>query len=103
MRQSSRVYLLSRASKGYHDGYRSPEASGGYSDRGHIQGNTNNTAGCDDGNACTENDVCADGACAAGTDIACDDGEGCTDDACDPASGCITTNNTAARNLRAPL
>jgi len=53
--------------------------------------------GCDDGDACTENDACdpADGSCA-GTAVVCDDGNACTDDDCDTATGCITTNNTAA-------
>ncbi len=58
-------------------------------------GAPNGTA-CDDGNACTANDACANGVCAAGPAVNCDDGNGCTDDACDPASGCSYANNAAA-------
>ena len=43
---------------------------------------------CDDGDACTEGDVCADGVCQPGPDeLDCDDGNECTADACDPAIG----------------
>ncbi len=49
----------------------------------------NNAASCNDGNACTTGDVCADGACT-GTAITCNDGDPCTDDVCNPASGCGT-------------
>ena len=53
---------------------------------------------CDDGNACTEDDVCGgDGGACAGTPIECDDDNVCTDDACDPASGaCVFEPNTAS-------
>ena len=44
---------------------------------------------CDDGKACTNNDLCAAGACA-GTAYTCDDGLTCTDDACDGLGGCTT-------------
>ncbi len=47
---------------------------------------------CDDGNACTEQDICVDGVCA-GALIDCDDGNLCTDDYCDPAMGCRTFDN----------
>ena len=57
---------------------------------------TNNAVGCDDGNACTTGDTCAGGVCNGGTSVVCNDGKVCTDDVCDPASGCKTTNNTAA-------
>ena len=56
---------------------------------------TNNTAPCSDGNACTAGDVCGSGTCHAGAPISCDDGNPCTDDACDPQTGCVHTNNTA--------
>ena len=56
---------------------------------------TNNTAPCDDGNACTTSDQCAGGVCAGGPPLNCDDGNVCTDDACNPASGCVHTNNTS--------
>ncbi len=45
--------------------------------------NTNNTAACDDGNACTEEDACADGVCA-GANIICPEGEWCVDGVCTP-------------------
>lgn len=48
---------------------------------------------CDDGTMCTENDVCTAGECA-GETLDCDDGNECTDETCDPASGCMYTNNT---------
>ncbi|PKN57122.1 MAG: hypothetical protein CVU56_12590 [Deltaproteobacteria bacterium HGW-Deltaproteobacteria-14] len=43
--------------------------------------------GCDDGNACTKDDVCSGFSCS-GTAYACDDGEVCTDDVCDGQGGC---------------
>lgn len=42
---------------------------------------------CDDGDACTGGDVCSGGACV-GAAVDCDDGFGCTQDGCDPATGC---------------
>jgi cysteine-rich repeat protein len=56
---------------------------------------TNNTASCSDGNACTTNDTCSDGACVPGAPPNCNDGNVCTDDSCNPATGCVNTNNTA--------
>ncbi len=58
--------------------------------------NTGDT--CDDGNACTKNDVCVDGSCTPGAAISCDDGNVCTDDSCDPDTGCQYTYNTAPCN-----
>jgi hypothetical protein len=55
---------------------------------------TNNTEDCDDGDACTENDVCSEGTCG-GADMVCDDDNPCTDDSCEPATGCTFTNNVA--------
>ncbi|MFQ5463578.1 MAG: hypothetical protein ACE5E5_13260, partial [Phycisphaerae bacterium] len=57
---------------------------------------TNNTAPCDDGSACTTNDTCSAGVCVGGAPPNCDDGNVCTDDTCDPATGCVNTNNVAA-------
>ncbi|MBT9556815.1 MAG: hypothetical protein IV100_12345, partial [Myxococcales bacterium] len=57
--------------------------------------NAANTAACDDGNACTAGDVCAAKACVPGSAISCDDGNVCSDDSCDPATGCVHTDNTA--------
>ena len=56
---------------------------------------TPNTAVCDDGDACTTVDICAEGICVGGVPLVCDDGNICTDDACVPASGCTATPNTA--------
>ena len=53
------------------------------------------SGGCDDGDACTVGDVCAGGACKSGATKACEDGNGCTDDAC--ANGaCSHVANGAA-------
>jgi cysteine-rich repeat protein len=57
--------------------------------------NVANTVPCDDGDACTTSDLCADGTCAGGPAPNCDDGNPCTDDACLPASGCAHTDNLA--------
>jgi len=56
--------------------------------------NENNTAVCDDGNACTVLDLCSQGECRPGVPVDCDDGNPCTDDSCDPAAGCRNTDNT---------
>jgi hypothetical protein len=48
---------------------------------------------CDDGSACTTDTMCMVGVCR-GTRVSCDDGNPCTDDTCDPASGCVSINNT---------
>jgi hypothetical protein len=42
---------------------------------------------CSDGDACNGDETCEDGACAAGPAPACDDGNPCTSDKCDPESG----------------
>jgi cysteine-rich repeat protein len=57
---------------------------------------TNNTAACDDGNACTSDDTCGGGTCHGGAAVVCDDANACTSDSCNPATGCVFTNNTAA-------
>jgi hypothetical protein len=49
-----------------------------------------NTLACDDGNACTEGDVCASSACA-GKPKVCNDNNPATQDSCDPKSGCVYT------------
>lgn len=49
----------------------------------------NNSAECDDGVACTENDVCLEGTCTGAT-LDCDDGDFCTGvETCDSATGCV--------------
>ncbi|MCB9740383.1 MAG: hypothetical protein H6747_14065 [Deltaproteobacteria bacterium] len=48
---------------------------------------------CDDGDACTQTDLCsADGSCA-GTARVCNDGDPCTIDSCDKATGCKTSQS----------
>ncbi|MSP92131.1 MAG: hypothetical protein EXR79_10075 [Myxococcales bacterium] len=56
------------------------------------------TTDCDDGNACTQGDQCADGMCIGGGAVACDDGLACTDDGCNPKVGCTTSPNSAPCN-----
>src|SRR5438128_2557072 len=58
-------------------------------------GGTPTLAACNDGNACTTADTCAGGVCVGGPALNCNDGNVCTDDACDPATGCLNTPNTA--------
>ena len=53
---------------------------------------------CDNGDACTVTDKCADGECTGGVAVNCNDGNACTDDACDPVAGCTHTPNVAACN-----
>jgi len=43
---------------------------------------------CDDGNACTVQDVCTKGACT-GVLVQCDDKNQCTEDRCDEVAGCL--------------
>ena len=45
---------------------------------------------CDDGNACTQNDVCLTGNCDGGI-ASCDDNSVCTNDGCDAKTGCKHT------------
>jgi V8-like Glu-specific endopeptidase len=55
---------------------------------------TNNTAPCDDGDACTVGDTCSAGSCRPGTDRNCDDGNPCTADSCVKDTGCIHTRTS---------
>ena len=57
---------------------------------------TDNTASCEDGDACTTADTCQAGACVGGAAPNCDDANECTDDTCDSASGCAHGNNTGS-------
>ncbi len=64
--------------------------------------NPNNTATCDDGQFCTENDTCSGGACSGTAFLppSCVDADICTDDLCDPAANlgagaCVNTANDA--------
>ncbi len=52
-----------------------------------------NTAKCDDGDACSDNDYCFKGVCKPGLEIDCDDLNLCTTDKCDPKLGCLHSNN----------
>jgi hypothetical protein len=56
---------------------------------------TANTSPCDDGNACSTGDICADSGCKAVNIVQCDDGNPCTDDSCDVTEGCTVTDNVA--------
>jgi hypothetical protein len=56
---------------------------------------TTDSASCDDGNACTTGDTCANGVCG-GTKVSCDDGNACTDDTCNGAGGCNHTDHVGA-------
>ncbi len=51
----------------------------------------NNTNFCNDGNACTVEDVCVNGVCQAGFPATCNDNNACTADSCVPAMGCVYT------------
>ena len=62
---------------------------------GACVGGAPNTAPCNDGNACTTADTCAGGVCVGGPAPNCNDGNVCTTDTCDPATGCVNTNNTS--------
>ena len=54
-----------------------------------------NTADCDDNNACTLNDHCAQGKCGYGSLLNCNDSNVCTNDLCNPESGCQQLVNQA--------
>jgi len=49
---------------------------------------------CDDGDACTLEDSCSNGACS-GAPRDCSDENPCTDDSCDSLAGCVQTPNSA--------
>ncbi|NUN13374.1 MAG: hypothetical protein HUU55_07020 [Myxococcales bacterium] len=59
------------------------------------------TKACNDGDACTTNDLCALGQCK-GTAISCEDGNVCTDDSCSKTLGCVNGANTKACNDNNP-
>ncbi|MEZ4266521.1 MAG: hypothetical protein R3F39_09090 [Myxococcota bacterium] len=52
-------------------------------------------AACNDGNACTSDDLCQSGLCA-GQPVACTDNNPCTTDGCAPATGCTFTPASGA-------
>ena len=53
-----------------------------------------NQAPCDDGDLCTTGDHCHLGECIAGGALACEDGNDCTSDSCQPAVGCVHLPNS---------
>jgi hypothetical protein len=57
--------------------------------------NPDNTAPCDDGDACTEDDVCGAGSCVSGPPPDCDPGDVCLIGSCDSVLGCVTEPNPA--------
>jgi hypothetical protein len=60
-----------------------------------------NGAACNDGNACTVDDVCQTGVCL-GNSLECDDGIDCTLDSCDPGAGCVHETENAACEDQGP-
>ena len=54
---------------------------------------TANEDPCEDGSACTENDLCVQGKCMPGLPLVCNDGNVCTTDSCDSQAGCVFTLN----------
>ncbi len=50
-------------------------------------------SGCDDGDLCTDVDQCMAGECVSGEAPICDYGNPCTEHSCDPAVGCVTSDN----------
>ncbi|MFO0755921.1 MAG: DNRLRE domain-containing protein [Byssovorax sp.] len=60
------------------------------------KGSTPNGAACDDGNACTLDDVCQGGACVAGGNVACAPIDAChVAGTCDPATGACSSPTAA--------
>ena len=55
----------------------------------------NNSNPCDDGDSCTQTDVCQGGQCTGGDPVVCDDSNVCTNDSCDSGVGCVYTVNSA--------
>jgi hypothetical protein len=51
---------------------------------------------CDDGDACTMSESCQDGICTGGVPVNCNDGNGCTNETCDAAIGCVHEPNGEA-------
>ena len=51
---------------------------------------------CADGSSCTRGDACAGGVCVPGPSLACDDGDACTSEQCDPLYGCVYREEAVA-------
>ena len=58
----------------------------------------NNTAVCDDGNACLAPDACSGGVCTGSIPVVCDDLNACTIDSCDKTKGCQHLAAPSANN-----
>jgi len=57
-------------------------------------GHVDNTNFCNDGNACTIEDMCVGGICQPGFSVTCNDNNVCTTDTCVPQTGCVYANAT---------
>ena len=57
---------------------------------------------CDDGNACTVDDTCEQGACVGGESLACDDDGPCSLGTCDPAVGCVVEDQPDGTTCEVP-
>ncbi|NUN15080.1 MAG: hypothetical protein HUU55_15730 [Myxococcales bacterium] len=57
---------------------------------------TSAAGACDDGNVCTQNDMCSGGKCIGGPTMVCDDKNVCTVDSCQPQAGCVYASTSAA-------
>jgi|GEM_PF-2163164 len=58
---------------------------------GCVRTNLANRSDCEDGNACTVDDLCMEGVCRSGAVISCDDHKPCTTDSCANDGSCINT------------
>jgi len=58
---------------------------------GCVRTNLANRSDCEDGNPCTVDDLCMDGACRSGSVISCDDHNPCTIDSCKSNGACLNT------------
>lgn len=54
-----------------------------------VKGDPPCTAGCNDGNACTDDSCDPVAGCIHDPTVTCDDANACTDDACNPITGCL--------------
>lgn len=61
-----------------------------------------NGTACEDGDACSNPDVCEEGVCQAGPTDSCDDGIACTNDSCEAGEGCVNLPGDGACNDNNP-
>jgi hypothetical protein len=61
-----------------------------------CQNVVDDTLTCDDGNVCTQRDLCRSGQCQGFNPLACGDGNPCFEWVCDPAAGCLSSYANAA-------